>query len=147
MPPVSSSSIERSVPVQNECDIVLVQVEALKVASLAGFPKLAGWAFATAASEAASNALKHGGGGCLFLRFSRGEEGCLEFEAVDQGPGFAGTAGTPEEGFSTLKDEAYPSRSGGLGNGLPTISRLMDSLAITSTPGQGSKVTARKRLS
>ena len=144
MPHASSSGIERIVRVENECDIVLAQVEAMKVGAMAKASRSVIWAFATAVSEAASNALRHGGGGELILRFAE-EEACLQFEATDRGPGFIAEGPALKDGFSTLRDEDYPSRSGGLGSGLPAIFRLMDWVTIASAPGRGARVLAGKR--
>jgi anti-sigma regulatory factor (Ser/Thr protein kinase) len=93
--------------------------------SLAGFPELAQWAFATAASKVASNALKRGREGAMHLRFFQEEGGCLEFEVVEKGPG-----------FSTREDEDCAVRPGGFGNGPSTLSRLIDTLSVTSASGQ-----------
>lgn len=94
---------------------------------------------ATAASELANNLWMHSTrGGVIHLRMvhEQGRHG-VELVAVDDGPGIADVARAMTDGYST---------GGSLGCGLPGVQRLMDSFDISSAPGKGTCVTARKWL-
>ncbi|MEP6962922.1 MAG: serine/threonine protein kinase, partial [Acidobacteriota bacterium] len=54
-----------------------------------GFGEVGAEKVALVVTEAATNLLKHGGGGEIFLQTSRGTPPMLEVLAMDRGPGFA----------------------------------------------------------
>ena len=86
----------------------------------------------TAASELARNTIQHGGGGAAIIEtvFDGPRRGLrLTFE--DQGPGIADIGQAMRDGFST---------GGGLGLGLSGAKRLSNEFAISSTPGEGTRV-------
>lgn len=91
---------------------------------------------ALAVTELASNLVRHAGGGRLVLTplVQAGRRG-LELAALDLGPGIPDPARALTDGFST---------AGGLGYGLGTVHRLMDTLDIVSPPGQGTRLVCRK---
>ena len=111
---------------------------AASTARALGFEPQACEEIALAASELASNLIKHAGGGHFSAAplESKGLAG-LEIAARDKGPGIADIDQALTDGFSS---------SGGLGIGLGAVNRLMDELDIRSEPGGGARVTARKWL-
>jgi anti-sigma regulatory factor (Ser/Thr protein kinase) len=84
-------------------------------------------------TEAATNLVKHGGGGEILLR---GIEGGVEVLALDRGPGMADVAASLRDGYSTR---------GTPGNGLGAIRRMATEFDIYSAPGRGTAVLARIR--
>ena len=91
---------------------------------------------ATTVSELARNILKYAGSGEICLRRVKkiGGRG-IEIEATDRGPGIEDCDVAMQDHFST---------SGTLGLGLPAVKRMMDEFSLESTPGEGTRVTARK---
>lgn len=91
-----------------------------------------------AASELASNMVKHARGGRLLLdRLERdGREG-VRMVAEDQGPGIPDLEAALRPGFST---------AGSLGVGLSGIQEHMDKFEITSRVGTGTRVEVEKWL-
>ena len=91
---------------------------------------------ATAVSELVRNILKYAGTGEIRLRHVKrmGQRG-IEIEAIDQGPGIANCEAAMCDHYSS---------GGTLGLGLPGVKRMMDEFSLESTPGEGTRVTARK---
>ncbi len=82
------------------------------------------------------NILKYAGSGEIRLRRVTGADGRgVEIEAIDQGPGIADCEEAMNDHFSS---------GGTLGLGLPGVKRMMDEFSLESTPGEGTRVTARK---
>jgi serine/threonine-protein kinase RsbT len=104
----------------------------------AGFGDTPSQMVATAVSELVRNILKYAGTGEVRLRLVKkiGARG-VEIEAIDQGPGIADCAAAMQDHFSS---------GGTLGLGLPAVKRMMDEFELESTPGEGTRVTARKWL-
>ncbi len=92
---------------------------------------------ATAASELCTNILRYAGRGELFLRAiqSEGRPG-IEILGIDRGPGIADVEKAMQDHFTTTR--------GSLGLGLPSVRRIMDEFEIVSSPGNGTRVRARK---
>jgi anti-sigma regulatory factor (Ser/Thr protein kinase) len=90
---------------------------------------------ALAATEAATNLLKHAGGGELVVRrlASDGVAG-VEILALDRGPGIADLAEALRDGVST---------AGTQGQGLGAIRRQADDFDVWSGPGRGAVLLAR----
>lgn len=90
---------------------------------------------AIAASELATNLLRHAGGGDLLVQ-RLGDDDHVEIEllAIDRGPGMADVARCMTDGFST---------AGTPGTGLGAIRRLATEFDIYSHPGEGTVVMAR----
>ncbi len=87
-------------------------------------------------SELATNLLRHAGGGTLTLE-TQGEGGGrmgMRIESRDTGPGLEDVERALSEGFST---------AGGLGQGLPMVKRLTDSMEIV-TSSQGTTIVGVK---
>jgi serine/threonine-protein kinase RsbT len=91
---------------------------------------------ATAVSELVRNIIKYAGSGEIRLRRVKkmGARG-IEIEALDNGPGIADCEAAMQDHYSS---------SGTLGLGLPAVKRMMDDFSLESTPGEGTRVTARK---
>lgn len=87
-------------------------------------------------TEAASNLLKHAGGGELIVQGRGGDRAgdWLEILALDRGAGMSDVGRCLTDGYST---------AGSLGTGLGAIARLSDDHGIYSRPGVGTAVWAR----
>ncbi|MGL1863366.1 MAG: anti-sigma regulatory factor [Pseudodesulfovibrio sp.] len=101
-----------------------------------GFSETEQCLIATAVSELATNIVRYGGGGMIYLRWLKrnGDDG-IEVEAVDKGPGIEDVAMAMTDSFSTGQS---------LGQGLPGVKRIMDEFNIESAPGHGVRCVARK---
>jgi len=88
---------------------------------------------AVVTTEAATNLVKHAGGGEILLRAV--EDG-VEVIALDRGPGMADVSASLRDGHSTV---------GTQGNGLGAIRRMATTFDIYSVRGQGTAVLARIR--
>jgi serine/threonine-protein kinase RsbT len=76
--------------------------------------------------------MQHGGGGTATIEVvTDGSRKGLRLAFEDQGPGIADIANAMRDGYST---------GGGLGLGLSGAKRLSNEFAITSSPGQGTRV-------
>lgn len=87
------------------------------------------------ATEAATNLLKHAGGGEMHIvgLAKRGESG-VELLAIDRGPGIENLDRVMTDGFST---------AGTSGTGLGAMRRMSDVFDIYSVPGKGTIVVAQ----
>lgn len=91
-----------------------------------------------AAYEAEMNVVIHAeGGGRLEAAVSDGQ---LDVDVIDAGPGIADVEAAMREGWSTASSEAR-ALGFGAGMGLPNILRSSDRLSVTSTPGEGTRVS------
>ncbi|SHF02162.1 ATP-binding SpoIIE family protein phosphatase [Streptoalloteichus hindustanus] len=106
---------------------------AVRAAHVAGLPQAVVDRVALAATELASNLVRHAGGGSLLAQ--QGPAG-LELLALDLGPGIARVSDSMRDGFST---------AGTLGAGLGTVRRAADEFDLFSLPGAGTVVLARWR--
>jgi serine/threonine-protein kinase RsbT len=89
--------------------------------------------FVTAASELGRNALVHGKGGSMVIsELQRNGLSGLQLVFEDQGPGIADIEAAMTDGFSTAKS---------MGLGLGGTRRLVNEFELSSTPGQGTKVS------
>jgi anti-sigma regulatory factor (Ser/Thr protein kinase) len=84
------------------------------------------------ATEAATNVVRHGGGGELLMRGL--PEGGIELLALDRGPGIADVGRALEDGHSTR---------GTSGTGLGAMRRLSTLFEVWTAPEQGTAVLAR----
>jgi serine/threonine-protein kinase RsbT len=88
----------------------------------------------TAASELARNTVIYGGGGLLRLEMlNDGPRRGLRLTFEDQGPGIPDIDLALRDGFTT---------GSGLGLGLGGARRLMSEFAISSRPGEGTRISA-----
>jgi serine/threonine-protein kinase RsbT len=124
--------------IQAEADVTTALMTAGDVATQAGFGERGKNGIMTVVAELARNVVKYATSGRVSLTVieSHGRHG-LEIEVVDRGPGIADLDQAMSDHFSTGKT---------LGLGLPGARRLMDEFSITSTPGRGTRVVARKWL-
>jgi anti-sigma regulatory factor (Ser/Thr protein kinase) len=83
-------------------------------------------------TEAATNLVKHAGGGEILVGPGR-DGGTVEVLSLDRGPGMANPAACLRDGFST---------SGTAGTGLGAIARLASRFDIHSAPGAGTALVA-----
>jgi serine/threonine-protein kinase RsbT len=115
-------------------DIVVVRQRVRELAKELGFSLLEITKIVTAASELARNTLEHGGGGWLELEVvTSGIRRGVRMVFTDEGPGIPDIEQALTDGFTT---------GGGLGLGLGGSRRLVSELAVESTPGAGTKITA-----
>jgi serine/threonine-protein kinase RsbT len=122
-----------TMPVRNSDDVVRVRQAVRARAVAAGFSLVDQTKIITAASEIARNTVDYGGGGTLLIETLReGARRGVRLTFADNGPGIADLALAMTDGHTT---------GNGLGLGLSGAKRLSNEFAITSTPGQGTKVT------
>jgi anti-sigma regulatory factor (Ser/Thr protein kinase) len=90
---------------------------------------------AIAITEAATNLLKHAGGGEILMRpLEFPESGGLEMLVLDKGPGMSNFNECLRDGYST---------TGTLGTGLGAMARMSGSLSAYSQLGKGTALAAR----
>jgi anti-sigma regulatory factor (Ser/Thr protein kinase) len=121
----------KPLPVQEPGDAARARRAALSCARRIGFGEYDAGRAALVATEAATNLLRHAGGGELLVmpRDQDASHG-LRILALDRGPGFA-EGPARRDGFSTV---------GGAGTGLGAMERASDRFAIYSQPGNGAAV-------
>jgi serine/threonine-protein kinase RsbT len=125
--------------ITTESDLSVAVLEARRIALEIGFSAVIAAKIATAVSELTRNVLKYAERGVVDFRPLSDERGVgLEVVVTDQGPGIEDVDVALQDHFSS---------SGTLGLGLPGVRRLMDEFELASTPGEGTRVTIRKRLS
>ena len=117
-------------------DNARVVYAARRLAASLGFNVVNQSLIATAASELSTNIIRYAGKGEVILRTVRDSNRTgIEIVALDKGPGIGNIDRAMEEHFSS---------GNGLGLGLPSVRRIMDEFSITSGPGQGTTIIARK---
>ncbi|MBI4861828.1 MAG: anti-sigma regulatory factor [Candidatus Riflebacteria bacterium] len=126
------------------------QVETIRFAREIGFSRRDATGIAIAVSELATNLLTHASRGAIVLTELRDRPG-LSVEAIDEGPSIPDVAAALQDGFSrgVRVDDPFtvsPADRESLGCGLGAVQRLMDELSVESSPGRGTRVTARKYL-
>ena len=89
--------------------------------------------------EGEMNVVMHGGDGHLLLDL---DQGVLDLEISDDGPGIADIELAMQPGYSTASDEQRE-MGFGAGMGLPNMKKNADDIAIESPPGQGTRVRMR----
>lgn len=122
-----------TMPITSEIDIVRVrqQVRAWSVAC--GFSLIEQTKLVTAASELARNTLEHGlGGEALLEELDDGSRRGVRVTFIDRGPGIPDLDLAMRDGFTT---------GNGMGHGLGGSKRLVEDFTITSTPGEGTRVS------
>lgn len=127
---------EARVPITTDRQIVEARQQGRALATSLGFDSCEATLIATAISELARNILLYARQGELVVRAleREGRRGIVLI-ARDDGPGIEDVPRALLDGHST---------SGRLGLGLPGVRRLMDEFHITSQPGLGTLVEARK---
>ncbi len=135
--PTIKTSTPTTIAVTAEHHIAQARQAATALASEMGFKRVLVYYIATSVSELAGNIFFHTTrGGSISLRpLSVAGRIGLEVIAEDDGPGIPDIELVMQDGFST---------GSGLGGGLPGTERLMDEFKIRSTPGEGTRIVARK---
>ena len=123
------------IEINSEMDIGRARRAAGRLCALGGFTRVATGCVTTSVSELARNVWRYAGQGKVTLSLTDETPACLEVYVEDEGPGILDVAYALEDGSTT---------AGSLGSGLPGVRRLMDEFDIDSTPGQGTRVRARK---
>lgn len=95
-----------------------------------------------AAYEAEMNVVIHAHRGELIFRLDNGQ---LDVEVIDEGPGIADIEQALRPGFSTASAKARE-YGFGAGMGLPNIQRAADEFDLQSAPGQGTSVRFKIHL-
>lgn len=130
------SNASLTVHVRAESDLTAALLATGDAARRAGFDDKGRTALMTVVMELGRNLIKYAGDGRITLTpIGGGDRRGLEVVVTDRGPGIADVKQAMQDHFST---------GGTLGLGLPGARRLMDEFEITSTPGQGTRVVARK---
>ena len=123
----------QDLPLRSDEDVVRARQLTRQWAIELGFSLVDQTKIVTAASELARNTVLHGGGGQMTLEhLDEGPRRGLRLVFVDQGPGIADIEQAMKDGFST---------GSGLGLGLSGSRRLMSEFAISSQPGQGTRIS------
>lgn len=126
----------REIAVGDANDVILAQQAVKALARTLPFSREDVERLGVAATELASNLIKHAGGGCLEVApvQERGRLG-LRLVARDKGPGIPDLGRALAPGFST---------AGSFGDGLATIKEHMDRFVIESVVGEGTRVEVVK---
>ncbi|HKR34967.1 MAG TPA: ATP-binding protein [Steroidobacteraceae bacterium] len=122
----------------NDRDMIAARQRARQVSALLEFDAQDQVRIATAVSEVARNAVRHGGGGRIefALEEEAGRNTALSIAIADKGPGIAD--------FETAIGGTTPTGEPKLG--LVTARRLMDGFEIQSAPRSGTSITLRKQV-
>jgi anti-sigma regulatory factor (Ser/Thr protein kinase) len=126
------------IPVTESSRISEARRTALGLAEQLDFDETKAGQVAIVVTEAATNLLKHAGGGEILLKIA-GESGSgarLDLLALDKGPGIRNMGESLRDGQST---------AGTSGTGLGAIARLSDAFEIYSQPGKGTAILAQFR--
>ena len=125
------------IPVTKDQDVARAVLEGTRRATELGLDQVTRQRVSTAISELARNIIKYAGGKGAVIISTVSEAGRmgLEVVAADRGPGIENVDEALEDHFSS---------GGTLGLGLPGVRRMMDEFSLQSTPGEGTRVTARK---
>lgn len=124
-------------------DIVTARQRARQVSGMLGFDPQDQVRIATAVSELARNAIRHGGGGAVEFNLlqtpragaAQPQASSLQIVISDRGPGIA-----------NLDDAMHDPADGELKLGLVAARRLMDSFDVHSAKGRGTTITLGKYL-
>jgi anti-sigma regulatory factor (Ser/Thr protein kinase) len=143
----AASPSERGIPIRMPGDAECVAQEARAFTLRAGFGARAQWEVSIVASELATNVLKFAGAGEVKLRHVRAPREAIVVEVMDGGRGIPDVRAAVTDGFSegALRRVDEPLREGqGLGLGLGTVHRMMDTVSVESDPAHGTRITAWK---
>ena len=112
---------------------------AVALAQQVGFDETETGKIAIVVTEAATNLVKHGGGGEMLLRrLDNGDAAGIEVMGIDRGRGMTNVEESFRDGHST---------AGTAGSGLGAIARLSQSYDLYSNVGKGTAVLSRFWLS
>ncbi len=131
-------SVLFSAPLDREEQVVTLRQQARALAAQLGYDGNDQVRIATAVSEIARNAVRHGGGGGAEFRVEK-EDGhsVLLVRITDDGPGLPGVDSDTPVPVPTQR---------GSGLGLAGAARLMDRVEVAGHPGAGARLDLVKRL-
>jgi anti-sigma regulatory factor (Ser/Thr protein kinase) len=123
-----------SVRIEEQTDVAEARRRASDRAAQMGFDDVTIGRAAIVVTEAATNLIKHAGGGEVLVgpAINRGVSG-LQVIAVDKGHGMPNVSASLRDGYST---------AGTAGNGLGAIARAATTFDLYSQPGRGTVVAA-----
>ena len=124
-------------------DAIWARMQAIKMASAAGFSRQASWSIGTALSELVTNAIKFAKGGKFSMTV---HQRTFEIVVEDEGPGIEDISSALVDGFSEGAAIPPGARTRGLGSGLGAVQRLMDEFCIKNKERGGLYVRALKHL-
>ncbi len=124
------------IKIQEEKDIVLCRRACREVARQLQFNLVDQTRITTATSELARNIFEYAGEGIVRIeKISKNMKQGLQITFMDEGPGIKDLNEAMGEGWSSHR---------GMGMGLPGARKLMDEFSITSTLGEGTRITVTK---
>jgi anti-sigma regulatory factor (Ser/Thr protein kinase) len=127
--------VDTCITIQEHTDAAGVRRAALALAAGLSFDEVSAGNVALVVTEAATNLLKHAGGGQMILRsLESGGAAGIEMLALDKGPGIGDSGRCFQDGYST---------AGTPGTGLGAIARLSSTHEIYSRPDQGTVLMAQ----
>ncbi|WP_070119648.1 ATP-binding protein [Bacillus marinisedimentorum] len=124
------------VEIHTKEDVKAALLCAKKVAENAGFSKFEEQQLLVSVSELTHNIIKHSGSSGRFICYSN-ERG-IHLEIEDSGKGITD--------LPRVLKESHPPSSRGLGLGLRGAKRIMDKFSIMSSPDEGVKIYALKKV-
>jgi anti-sigma regulatory factor (Ser/Thr protein kinase) len=122
------------IAVQEKTHVALARRVALEAARRAGLSETDAGSAGLVVTEAATNLIKHAGGGEIVVRIPRDSSATLEILALDRGKGMVNLRECSEDGYST---------AGSPGTGLGAIHRLSRRDEIYSARDLGTVLLAR----
>jgi anti-sigma regulatory factor (Ser/Thr protein kinase) len=122
------------ITVQEKTHVALARRLALEAARRAGLVESDAGSVGVVVTEAATNLIKHAGGGEIVIRILRAPDAGVEILALDRGKGIGNLAQCLRDGYST---------AGSPGTGLGAIHRLSGHDEIYSARDQGTVLLAR----
>lgn len=132
--------------IRTDTDAVTCATIARAFCARAGLPTRAQWEVGIAVAELATNVVKYATHGQLSLRLV---DDVVEVVVSDTGRGIRDVAEAVRDGFTEGSRPFAPAPAGptraGLGVGLGSVHRMMDTVRIESDPGRGTTVVATKR--
>jgi anti-sigma regulatory factor (Ser/Thr protein kinase) len=130
-----SSGSQMRLEVTDSSHVGLCRREAQRLADAASFDATSSGRVAIAATELATNLIRHAGGGEMLLQpVGEGTERQIELLSIDRGPGIRSIERSLSDGYST---------AGTAGTGLGAVRRLSATFDIHSAPGTGTVVLSR----
>ena len=122
-------------PIRSEADVAIAWQRGKRLAEETGLNDIEQTYVVTSISELANNLLFHAIRGVITMKtVSLPDRRGIEIISQDEGPGIEDINLAFKDGYST---------TGGLGNGLGAVRRMMDEFEIESTPGKGTRIVAR----
>lgn len=134
--PVPEESV--TYPIADSLDLRIAISRMAKLAWMSPADEMEAALIATIMSELGTNILKYAGRGKITVSLIADQGGqAVEIAARDHGPGIADISLAMKDHFTTGHT---------LGLGLPGVRRMADGFDVTSEPGQGTTVIARKLI-